>query len=110
SHRYCVIGAGPCGLVAARRFQEVGLAVDVYERADDVGGNWYFGQPHSSVYASASMISSKRMTQFADFPMPKEFPPYPDHAQALRYLRDYAQHFGLYDAIRFRTAVERVEP
>lgn len=110
SQRFCIIGAGPCGLVAAKVFREQGLEVDLIEREDDVGGNWHFGRPGSSVYASAHMISSKRMTQFSDFPMPKAFPPYPNHRQALQYLRDYAQHFQLYEAIRFNTAVERVEP
>lgn len=110
SERICVIGAGPSGLVAAKTLREAGFEVDVLEREDDVGGNWYYGRPGSSVYRSASMISSKRMTEFSDFPMPKHFPPYPSHRQALEYLRDYAKHFNLYEAIRFGVSVEQVEP
>jgi len=110
SERFCVIGAGPCGLVAAKSLRERGFEVDVFDREDDVGGNWYYGRPSSSVYQSAMMISSKRMTEFSDFPMPKSYPPYPSHQQALAYLRDYARHFGLYDCIRFQTGVERVTP
>jgi len=108
--RYCVIGAGPCGLVAAKSLRERGFVVDVFDREDDVGGNWYYGKPSSSVYQSAAMISSKRMTEFSDFPMPRSFPPYPNHRQALAYLREYAQHFGLYECIRLNTTVTRVEP
>ncbi len=110
SQRFCVIGAGPCGLVAAKSLRERGLEFDVFEREDDVGGNWYYGKPSSSVYQSTSMISSKRMTEFSDFPMPKGYPPYPNHQQALEYLRDYARHFDLYPQIRFGVAVDRVEP
>jgi hypothetical protein len=110
SQRYCVIGAGPCGLVAAKTLREAGFHVDLFDRADDVGGNWYYGQPASSVYQSASMISSKRMSEFSDFPMPKQYPPYPSHQQALEYLRGYARHFGIYELARFNTSVVRVEP
>lgn len=106
---FAIIGAGPAGLCVAKTFRQQGLTVEIFEREDDVGGNWYFGRPASSVCHSTHMISSKRMSQFADFPMPKEYPPYPNHRQALAYLRDYARHFGLYDVTRFQTSVERVE-
>ncbi len=106
---FAIIGAGPAGLATAKNFREQGLDVEILEREDDVGGNWYFGRPASSVCHSTHMISSKRMSQFADFPMPKEYPPYPSHQQALAYLRDYARHFGLYEVTRFQTEVRRVE-
>lgn len=106
---FAIIGAGPAGLATAKHFRQAGLAVEIFEREDDVGGNWYFGRPSSSVCHATHMISSKRMSQFADFPMPKEYPPYPNHEQALAYLRNYARHFGLCDLIRFQTEVERVE-
>jgi hypothetical protein len=110
SDRFCVIGAGPCGLAAAKVFLEQGLDVDVFERETGLGGQWNYGCGSSSVYDSAHMISSKRMTQFSDFPMPKHFPPYPHHRQALEYLRGYAKHFRLEERIRYATPVERVEP
>jgi thioredoxin reductase len=108
--KYCVIGAGASGLVVAKTLREQAIPVEVLEREDDVGGNWYYGRQCSSVYASTHLISSKRMTEFTDFAMPKEYPPYPSHAQALEYLRSYARHFGLYESIRFQSSVLRVEP
>ncbi len=109
SDKICILGAGPSGLAVAKTFLEQGIACEVLEREDDVGGTWYFGRPGSSVYASTHLISSKRMTEFADFPMPKDYPPYPSHAQALAYLRDYARQFGLYQHIRFgQTVVKAV--
>jgi len=107
---YCVIGAGPAGLAALKNFQERGIPTVGFEREDDVGGNWYYGKPSSSVCRSTHLISSKRMTEFIDHPMPREYPPYPSHAQAWDYLRSYATRFRLYDRIRFRTSVTRVEP
>lgn len=107
--RYVVIGAGPSGLAALKHLRAAGLHALAIEREDDVGGNWYFGRASSSTCHSTHLISSKRMTQFADFPLPRGLAPYPHHRQALQYLRDYARHFHLYPAIRFGVAVERVE-
>lgn len=110
SNAYCVIGAGPAGLTAIKNLRQRGLAVVAYEREDDVGGNWYYGRASSSVCASTHFISSKRLTEFLDYPMPKGWPPYPSRAQALEYLRGYADRFQLREAIRFQTSVERIEP
>jgi cation diffusion facilitator CzcD-associated flavoprotein CzcO len=106
----CVIGAGSSGLAAAKNLTEHGLAVEVLERDDDLGGNWNYGKPGARVYRSTHMISSKRCTEFRDFPMPAHFPDFPHHTQVLAYLRAYAAHFRLEPLIAYRTPVERVEP
>jgi len=108
--RYCIIGAGSSGITAAKNLKQLGIAYDVYEREDDVGGNWYYGKPSSSICRSTHLISSKPLTEYTDFSMPQDWPDYPGHEQVLAYLRAYADHFGLRPDIRFRTAVERVEP
>jgi cation diffusion facilitator CzcD-associated flavoprotein CzcO len=105
----CIIGAGAAGLAAARQLQAGSVPFEVLERERDVGGIWDVSLPHSPVYHSAHLISSKPLTQFPDFPMPREYPDYPDHAQALSYLRGYATRFGLYDHIRFGRTVERAQ-
>lgn len=110
SYPMCVIGAGPAGLTVAKNFITRGIPCQVFEREADLGGNWHYGQRSSSVYASTHFISSKRLTEFTDFPMPKEWPPYPSHRQALEYLRMYADRFALHEHIRFSTPVERIEP
>jgi cation diffusion facilitator CzcD-associated flavoprotein CzcO len=105
-----IIGAGSSGLAAAKNFREAGFDVTVFEREDDVGGNWNFGKPTARVYRSTHTISSKPGTEFPDFPMPAAFPDYPHHTQILQYLRDYAKHFDLLPRIRFGAGVTRVEP
>jgi hypothetical protein len=110
SAKYCLIGAGPAGLTVAKNFVSQGIALDWFEREADLGGNWHYGQASSSVYASTHLISSKRLTEYTDFPMPAEYPPYPSHRQVLDYLRSYAEHFDLTGRITFNTSVERVEP
>lgn len=110
ANRYCIIGAGTSGLAAAKNLKQHGIPCDVFEKLDDVGGNWYYGQPGSSVYKSTHLISSKPGTEYTDFPMPKDYPDYPNHWQVHEYIKNYARHFGLYELITFNTSVERVEP
>jgi cation diffusion facilitator CzcD-associated flavoprotein CzcO len=107
--RVCILGAGASGLVAAKKLLDQGLSPTVFERNAGPGGNWLYGAPGSSVYRSTHLISSKRLTQFRDFPMPAEWPPYIRHDQALEYLRRYAGHFDLPRHIRFGVEVTRCE-
>ncbi len=71
---YCIIGAGSSGLVAAKNLKHYGIRFEVIEAEDDVGGNWYYGKPHSSVYRSTHLISSKPLTEYTNFPMPESYP------------------------------------
>ena len=66
---YAVIGGGPTGLAACRTLQKQGLSFVGFEAYSDVGGLWNINNPRSTVYESAHLISSKRMTEFAEFPM-----------------------------------------
>jgi cation diffusion facilitator CzcD-associated flavoprotein CzcO len=110
STRYCIIGAGSSGLAAAKNLKAHHIPCDVIEREDEVGGLWYYGKPHTSIYRSTHLISSKPLTEFTDFPMPAHYPDYPNHTQVLEYLRSYARTFGLYELITFNTSVEKIEP
>jgi len=106
-----VIGAGPCGLAIAKNLREHGLTrFVVFEKNDQLGGNWLFDDKntHSSIYETTHIISSKRLSQYEDFPMPADYPDYPSHRQLLRYFNQYADHFGLKPFIRFNTQVVRV--
>jgi hypothetical protein len=107
---YCIVGAGASGLTVAKNFRQAGLKFDCFERQGDVGGNWWYGSPVSSVYRSAHLISSKRLTEYTDFPMPDDFPHYPGQVQVLEYLRSYARQFGLYETIHLNCGVRRIEP
>ena len=108
--RYCILGAGSSGLTVAKNFLQAGIAFDCLERADDIGGNWYFGKSASSVYRSTRLISSKPLTEYTDFPMPDHYPDHPDQDMVWRYLRSYAERFRLYSYIQFNTSVTSVEP
>jgi hypothetical protein len=110
SHKYCIIGAGSSGITAAKNLKQLGIAYDVFEREDGIGGNWYYGKPNSSVYRSTHLDSSKPLTEYSDFLMPKEYPDYPNHVQVLAYFKAYVQHFDLERDIQLNTSVESVTP
>lgn len=104
----CIIGAGPGGLCMARALKRQGLAYEQFERHSAVGGVWDITNPGTPMYESAHFISSRDLSGFLDFPMPKHFPDYPSHRQILEYVRAFAQAFDLHAKIRYNTAVEQV--
>lgn len=106
--RYCILGAGTAGLAVSKTFKQRGIPFDCLEREDDIGGLWNYDSPSGVVYETTEMVSSKEFTAFEDYPMPDDYPLYPCHRLALKYLRDYADHFGLLEHIEFDCNVERV--
>lgn len=97
------------GLAAARQLQRHGIAFVGFELHGDVGGLWDIDNPHSTMYQSAHLISSKGTTQFSEFPMPADTPAYPPQRQVGEYFRDYASQFGLRQHFHFNTRVLRLE-
>jgi cation diffusion facilitator CzcD-associated flavoprotein CzcO len=110
TEKFCIVGAGASGLAVAKNFAQRGIPFDCFEREDDVGGNWNYGKPASSIYRSTHLISSKRLIQYPDFPMPDDWPAYPGHQLVQQYFQSYARHFDLYPRIQFNTAITRIEP
>ena len=106
--KVCIIGAGSSGLAAAKTFAERGIPFDCLERemtSEDCGT-----RPLERASSTTPPISSRpantrasRITRCQRSIRP------PQHREALAYLRDYAQNFGILDRIQFNTPVERVE-
>jgi thioredoxin reductase len=109
SKQVCVIGAGPSGITAAKNLLDEGLDVTLYDLGNEVGGNWVFNENegHSSVFETTHIISSKKLSEYEDFPMPAEYPDYPSHKHLAAYFQDYARHFNLYPHIQFQTLVKK---
>ena len=108
----CVIGAGSSGIAACQVLAARGIGFDCFEKGSDVGGNWRYDNDNgmSAAYRSLFINTSRRMMQYASYPMPKDYPDYPHHTQIARYFDDYVDHFGLRERITFNTEVTRVEP
>lgn len=101
--KHAIIGAGFSGLGVMAAFRRAGIPFDAFEAEADLGGNWRHG-----VYETVHLISSRRTTAYADFPMPEEWPDFPGAAQMLAYLRAYADRWQLRPHIRFGARVTRV--
>jgi dimethylaniline monooxygenase (N-oxide forming) len=108
----CVVGAGSSGIAAVQVLRARGVDVDCFEVGSQVGGNWRYRNDNgmSSAYRSLHINTSRRMMEYAAFPMPEDLPDYPSHWQIADYFDAYVDHFGLRDHIAFRTEVVKVEP
>ncbi len=109
--RVCVVGAGPTGLTTVKNLVEAGITdIVCHEAQGESGGIWVFSDDpdRPSVYENAHTISSRRLSQFPDFPMPEDYPDYPSNRQILAYMRAYESHFGLGSHIRLHSRVADV--
>lgn len=60
----------------------------------------------SSIYQGTVLNSCRDTTSFTDFPLdPARYGDYFSHRQYLRYLYEYAEHFGLLQHVRLQTKV-----
>ena len=108
--KYCVIGAGPSGLAAAKNLLQQGIACEVLEGHSALGGIWNRSNPRSSVYSTTHTITSKSVTAYTGFPLAEELPPYPRHDQIHSYLESFAAAHDVTEVIRFGREVIGVEP
>jgi len=108
--KYCLVGAGPAGLVMARALIKEGVPFDWYERHSDVGGIWDINNPGTPMYESAHFISSKYTSGFYGFPMPADYPDYPSWKQILEYIRNFADKFDLKRRVNFGVSVSQATP
>ncbi|MGZ8238253.1 MAG: flavin-containing monooxygenase [Methylobacter sp.] len=108
--KLCIIGGGPLGIGLGRELNDGGIDYDLYESEADLGGVWNGDGKSGRVYPSLHLISPKFNTQVPDYPMPDDYPVYPNHKMMLAYIRSYARDFGVYDKAIFNTSVTRLEP
>ncbi len=112
-NKVCIIGAGPCGLTVIKNLLDQGIEDFVcHESLHRSGGLWNHTTDTAkpSVYASAHIISSKRLSVYRGFPMPDSYPDYPSHEQILAYLDSYASAHDLTRHIRFGSTVTSARP
>ncbi len=109
--RTAIIGAGSSGITALKTFVERGFDVTCFEASNRVGGNWVYENINgmSACYRDLHINTSRLRMAYSDYPMPDDYPDYPNHAQIAAYFDDYVDHFGVRDRIRFETPVEHAE-
>ena len=110
--RVCVIGAGSSGIATCQVLHARGIPFDCFEKGSGVGGNWRYANDNgmSSAYRSLFINTSRRLMEYASYPMPDHYPDYPHHSQIAAYFDDYVDHFGFRGRISFGTEVTAVEP
>ncbi|RKO85883.1 flavin monooxygenase-like protein, partial [Blyttiomyces helicus] len=108
--------AGASGLAAIKQCVEEGLDVVCFDQEPHVGGLWRYvphregEEPHSSVYQSTIINTSKEMMSYSDFPVPKEWPTFLPHRFVAKYLNLYCDNFDLRKHIKFNRKVVTVTP
>lgn len=103
--RHLVIGAGPVGLAMASALKRHGIPFDLVDSASGVGGNWLHG-----VYRHAHIVSSRKATEYTDYPMPADYPDFPSADQMLTYLKAFAADRGLLASSEFNKSVASAAP
>ena len=107
-----VIGAGACGICAAKTMLEAGFSVTVFEAGSEIGGMWCYENDNglSSAYNTLHINTSRKVTRFSDLDFDDDTQHFPDHRDMHRYLVKYADNFGVTPHIQFNTPVLSVEP
>ena len=103
-----VVGAGFAGMYMLHKLRGEGFKVVVLERADDVGGTWYWNR-----YPGARCdVESLQYSYSFDPELEQEWEwteRYSSQPEILRYANHVADRYDLRRNIRFETTVERVD-
>ncbi len=107
-----MIGAGACGICAAKYLLEVGFDVTVFEIGGQIGGMWCYMNDNgrSSAYRTLHINTSRGVTRFSDLDFDAATQVFPDHTDMHRYLVAYADHFKVTPHIKFHGCVTQVRP
>ncbi|KAK0084593.1 hypothetical protein PV325_006762 [Microctonus aethiopoides] len=121
--RICVIGAGAAGLCAARHLSHdlESFEPAIFEQNITIGGTWVYNDNvgidnnnypiHSSIYKNLRTNIPLKLMNFPDFQsMDQKRPSCGTHEQVLNYLHDYANHFKLFQYIKFNTKIQSIKP
>ena len=92
-----IIGAGACGLCAAKYLTIAGFQVTIFEIGTQIGGLWCFMNDNgrSSAYRTLHINTSRGVTRFHDLDFDDDVQSFPDHEDMHKYLVKYAEHFNL---------------
>ena len=98
----CIIGAGQSGLVTCKTFSETGKNIIVLEKCNDCIGMFSTIKEKDLFKWS----TSRYMSGFSDFPMPKSIPVWFTIQDYVNYLESYKNYFGLDKYIKYNSNVK----
>lgn len=96
-----VIGAGPCGLTAAKTLLQEGYDVLVLDRLDALGGKFSYIDPNLKLTSSKSLLS------FSDYPIENDNQ-FINVRDYLEYLKRYAISFKVTDTIKYKSTIQKI--
>lgn len=107
-----VLGAGLAGLGAARRALESNFKVTVYEKADQIGGLWYYKDDldHNCVYDGVLTNQPKEVNQLPDFYYSDQTKWYFNAQEVQEYLVAYAKKSNVDKLVQLNHEVVDVRP
>ena len=107
-----VIGAGACGLCAAKYLTQSESDVTIFEIGSQIGGLWCFMNDNgrSSAYRTLHINTSRGVTRFHDLDFDADVQAFPDHNDMHTYLVKYARQFDLERLIQFQSRVTDIRP
>ncbi|MEM7552757.1 MAG: NAD(P)-binding domain-containing protein [Cyanobacteria bacterium P01_A01_bin.84] len=104
SKKCLIVGAGVSGLVTAKELLEVGIEdITILEQEKELGGVW-----QKYCWNSATLTSSKLVTEFGTYPIPDDYPDFLTPEQMSAYLHSFVKEFGLEKYIRFGVTVREI--
>jgi cyclohexanone monooxygenase len=102
-----IVGAGFTGIYAVKKFRELGLSVQLFEKGADVGGTWYW-----NAYPGARCdVESMEYSYQFDEEIQQRWnwtERYPTQPEIRRYIEYAANKWGIYDHAKFETCVTSV--
>ena len=101
-----IIGAGISGISSVKCCLEAGLLPTCFEQEGNIGGQWNVDSKQC-VPLSTITNTSKEMTCFSDFPMPKEYPNFLTVPKLMAYIQCYVEKFGIKEHIKLKHTVIR---
>ncbi len=84
-----VIGAGPGGLATCAALHQSGIPYLLLEQEGQIAASWH------NHYDRLHLHTIKEVSALPFRPFPEDFPRYVSRQDLIRYLNDYARHFGI---------------
>lgn len=84
-----IVGAGPAGLATAASLKRRGIPYRLLERGDSLGYSWV------NLYDSLRLHTGKHLSHLPGYRFAAGTALFPSREEFVRYLRDYARHFGI---------------
>ena len=104
--RIAIIGAGPAGIIAARKAIEFGIEPVIYEKSSDIGGIW--SRNSNNAYKNVFMQNSRYAFHFSDMKPAENISDFPSRYEVYRYLKSYVLNKDIFNKIHFNFTVINV--